>query len=341
VLRSKAALPQSDYHGDMAPPTAWLLTEDKAGMRVQALALAEALGLDYAELTPLVPPLWARLPTHLWPRAAASRWIAPEGPRAFAPPWPDLVISCGRRSVPFALGVRWASEGAVRAVHIQDPRVALDRFDVVVAPAHDELEGANVVTTRGSMTRITPARLEAAAAQFASSLAHLPRPLVAVLLGGSNKVYQFTEERAETLARLLRRVAAAGAGLAITASRRTDARALAVLRAGIADLPATLWAGEEDNPYFGYLGLADAVVVTADSVNMVCEACTTGRPVHVFPLEGRGSAKFRSFHREMRALGYTRPFEGRLEHWHYAPLADAARAAAAIRNRLGLVFGGP
>lgn len=325
----------------MAHPSAWLITEDKAGMRVQALALAEALGAAYAELTPAVPPLWARLPTPLWPRAAASRWLSPEGPRPFAPPWPDLVISCGRRSVPFALGVKRASGGAVRAVHIQDPRVPLDRFDAVIAPIHDRLDGPNVVATRGSMTRITPARLETAAAQFAASLAHLPRPLVAVLLGGSNKVYRFTEDRAATLARMLRSLAEAGAGLAITASRRTDAPALAALRAGIAGLPATLWEGEGDNPYFGYLGLADAVVVTGDSVNMVCEACTTGRPVHVFPLEGRGSEKFRSFHREMRALGYTRPFEGRLEHWHYEPLADAERAAAAIRDRLGLVSRAP
>ncbi|HEY9147010.1 MAG TPA: ELM1/GtrOC1 family putative glycosyltransferase, partial [Thiobacillus sp.] len=92
--------------------------------------------------------------------------------------------------------------------------------------------------------------------------------------------------------------------------------------------------GTGENPYLAYLALADYVVVTADSVNMVSEACTTGKPVFVVELEG-GNRKFRLFHEAMRARGYTRPFAGKLESWRYPALDDVGRVAQEIRNRLG------
>jgi mitochondrial fission protein ELM1 len=106
-----------------------------------------------------------------------------------------------------------------------------------------------------------------------------------------------------------------------------------VLRDSLAGLSCEIWDGTGENPYFGYLGLADAIVATADSVNMVTEACATGKPVHVFHPPG-GSAKFRRFHRSFEEAGYTRPFAGKLEKWSYDPPRETARVAAAIRARL-------
>jgi hypothetical protein len=93
-----------------------------------------------------------------------------------------------------------------------------------------------------------------------------------------------------------------------------------------------VWDGKGDNPYFAMLGTADAIIVTADSVSMISEAASTGKPVHIIELEG-GSAKFARFHQAMRNAGITRPFNGTLENWDYAPLDDTARAAAEIRRR--------
>ena len=104
------------------------------------------------------------------------------------------------------------------------------------------------------------------------------------------------------------------------------------LRAALAGLPAEIWDGTGDNPYFGYLGLADAVIVTSDSVNMVTEAAATGKPVHVVDLEG-GSAKFAAFHAVMREAGVVRPFAGRIEHWDHPPLLETGRVAAMVWER--------
>jgi mitochondrial fission protein ELM1 len=124
--------------------------------------------------------------------------------------------------------------------------------------------------------------------------------------------------------------------LAITPSRRTATERLALLRRRLEGLPAFIWDGSGDNPYFAMLGVADAIIVTADSVSMVSEAAATGKPVYIVELEG-GSRKFARFHQAMRDAGITRPFAGTIETWRYTPPDDTARAAEEIRRRFAEV----
>jgi mitochondrial fission protein ELM1 len=305
--------------------------DGKAGMEVQCLGLAEALGFEPRVKRIQVTKPWRWLPPRLVPDPLGA--IGPKRDR-LAPPWPEMLIASGRQAVAPSMAIRHASGGRTFTVQIQNPVVDPARFDLVVAPRHDRLTGPNVIQTIGGLNRITEARLRAAAAKFGPAFAHLPRPLIAVALGGSNRAYRFTRAIArrlgEDLARLCR---AEGVGLLITASRRTDPSIVALLRAGLNGCAAEIWDGEGDNPYLGYLALAEAFVVTGDSVNMVCEAATTGKPVYVVALAG-GSAKFARFHQALREAGATRPFAGRLEHWSYPPLHDTEAAAAEIRRRL-------
>jgi mitochondrial fission protein ELM1 len=119
----------------------------------------------------------------------------------------------------------------------------------------------------------------------------------------------------------------------VTPSRRTGEAGLTVLRERLAELPVAIWDGAGDNPYYAYLAIADALLVTADSVSMVSEAAATGKPVHILGLDG-GDAKFARFHETMRKAGITRPFTGQIECWSYKPPYDTARAGAALRQRV-------
>ncbi len=331
--------PDADIPGACPPDACWVVTDGRAGMEVQCLGLAEAQGFEPRIKRIQVTRPWRWLPPRLIPDPLAA--INPQGgPRGgpggdpLAPPWPGLLIASGRQAVAPSMAIRRASRGRTFTVQIQNPVVDPANFDVVVAPRHDRLTGANVIVTTGGLNRITEARLSAAAAQFGPAFAHLPHPLIAVVLGGNNRVYRFTPAIArrlgEDLARLCR---SEGAGLLVTASRRTGPGTLALLRAALEGCAAEIWDGQGDNPYLGYLALADALVVTGDSVNMVSEAATTGKPVHVVELKG-GSAKFARFHQTLRETGATRPFAGRLESWSYPPLRDTEAAAAEIRRRL-------
>jgi mitochondrial fission protein ELM1 len=201
---------------------------------------------------------------------------------------------------------------------------------------HDELSGANVIATAGSLHRVTPARLDEAAKRFAARIDALPYPRIAVLIGGTSRAYRLPPGDAAAFGAKLASLARAEHGsLLITASRRTEPDSLAAFANAIRDVPHWLWDGVGDNPYFAFLALADAIVVTGDSVNMVTEATATGKPVYVQSLEGH-STRLSRFHRLMQERGATRPFDGRLETWSYAPVDDTPKVAAAVRRALNL-----
>jgi hypothetical protein len=250
-----------------------------------------------------------------------------------APPWPDLVIGCGRHSAMPALAIRRASGGRTFAAQIQDPRVGRSEFDLLFVPEHDRLRGPRIVVTRGAIHRVTPARLAEARRHF-PALAGLPRPILGVLIGGANRSYRLDFDRLATIADAIAAILRAGGGSAlVTPSRRTGDAGIALLRERLAGLRAEIWGGEGDNPYYAYLAYADTLLVTADSVSMVSEAAATGRPVYIVDLEG-GDAKFARFHALMHEAGMTRPFAGKIEHWSYPPPDDTARAGLVLREQV-------
>ncbi len=312
-------------------PVCWAVSEGHAGMEIQAVALARALGLEPVVKRVKIRKPWRWCPPRYLPAPLSG--VGPGGD-ALGPPWPDIIITCGRQVVAPAAEIRRLSQGRTYAIHIQDPKVPFGWFDLIVAPEHDRVSGANVITGRGGINAITPERLARAAEDFAPLYADLPRPLIGVIIGGSNRVYSLDapvmERLAGQLAELARRN---GAGLAVTPSRRTGAANEAILRKALADSPAEIWDGQSANPYFGILALADSFIVTCDSVNMVSEAATTGKPVQVVELAG-GSAKFKRFHDSLRREGITRAFSGELESWDYPPLQETAKIARKILGRL-------
>lgn len=313
-----------------APALVWAVHDGRVGIRNQVIGLAEAVGLPFVEksFAPQFP--WSWLPPLLW-RDPARVAAAESDP--LAPPWPDLLISAGRICAAAALAVKRASGGRTFLAQIQDPRQARAEFDLLVVPTHDPARGDKVVVTRGAVHRVTPALLAEAERRFAPVVANLPRPRVAVLIGGQNRVYRLDDARLTEIAAQLAALARNGASLLVTPSRRTGAAGERLLRDALSGTPSYIWNGEGDNPYFGFLALADSIIVTGDSVSMVTEAASTGKPVQVIELAG-GSRKFREFHRLMQESGATRPFAGRLERWHYTPVNDTALAGAEIRRRM-------
>ena len=305
----------------------WALTTGEIGMQSQALGLAEAVGGDVTLKTVAAKKPWRWLPGHWAPKRLQAVVANPE---EFGGPPPDIVISCGRRSVPAALALRKA--GAM-AVHIQDPGVPARCFDLVVPTRHDGLTGANVMQTRASIHRITPVKLQAAAEEWQPVFAGKPRPWVAVLVGGKSRAFDFGEGDAKALAAQLQALAKE-ASLLVTTSRRTGEANTKLLKAALPE--AYFWTGEADgpNPYFGLLALADHIVATCDSASMVSEACSTGKPVHVIELPG-GNKRFRTFLDGLYADGFARRFEGApLPEWSYQPPDDTAVVADRIRRML-------
>ncbi len=308
-------------------PFGWVLHDGKAGMSSQAVGLAEAAGFAFVEKRLEIRFPWTCLPPLLWP----APLDAPGGNGArLEPPWPDFVIACGRNTAMPALAIRRASGGHTVTAQIQDPGIGRREFDLSIVPEHDRRRGPRVVVTRGAVHRVTPARL-AAARDRSPRLAAMPRPILTVLIGGSNKAYRLTLHRVEEIADAVVAILRMRGGSAlVTPSRRTGSQGVALLQERLAGQPAEIWDGAAENPYFAYLAFADAFLVTADSVSMISEAAATGKPIHILDLDG-GNAKFVRFHQIMRNAGITRAFAGRIEEWSYPVPNDTARAGAALR----------
>lgn len=322
-----------------APLSIWVVSDGRIGMENQALGLAEAV----QRLTPAAitvkrvrwRPVFDKLPSALKTSWMLDLSSDPTEPAA-GEVWPDLWIATGRATLPMSARVRKQSGGKTFVVQTQDPRWRSGAYDLIVAPAHDRIEGTNVLSITGSPHRVTAERLAEGAAAFADRLESLPRPRVAAMVGGRSRAFDLTEGHAADLAnRIAAAVEAAGGSLMLTFSRRTPEAARTIMTARLQHLPGQIWDGEGPNPYFAFLRFADHILVTEDSANMAAEAASTGQPVHILPMIPLKSGdKFARLHADLRERGAARPFDGTLEASTYAPLAETDRAARAVLDRM-------
>ena len=284
-----------------APPRVWTLLGEREGDNAQIRGLAEALGWP-AEAKRLTftrnYKLWNLL-------LGASLLSLDRGhSAALGAPWPDLVIAAGRRSAPVARWIRKQSGGRSRLVHIGRPWAPLGCFDLVVTtPQYGLPQRPNVLHNALPIVRSNAARLAEAGVRWTPRLAALPRPLVALLVGGDSPPYVLDPGTAERLGREAADCAhALGGTLLVTCGPRVRApasEALAVAARGPGHFHR--WRPDDpDNPYLAYLALADRFIVTGDSASMLAEACATGKPVSIFPLPERADWRWRTTRRVQR-----------------------------------------
>ena len=303
------------------------VTDGHAGNRRQAEALAHALGHEDAPHLTLAPTGWANAwAPRLFPGAAQA--LGEAFSHALHSP-PTVVIGCGRQA---AMATRLMRRSGSRAIHILDPRIDARHWDRVIVPMHDRLRGDNVIPMLGSLHEVDDLWLAEARHDF-PSLADIAAPRIALLVGGPSKHWSMDDAGLRiALAGLNEAVTAQGGSLMITASRRTPPAWRTMLREAGAKLA---WCDERDgvNPYRGLLGWADAIVCTADSVNMLSEACATTVPVHVIGgeyLHGRP----RGFLDAMLARARVRMFDGDLDVFPVIPLRETARVAELLHGWL-------
>lgn len=324
---------------DRPPLSIWVVSDGRTGIENQALGLAEAVQRLFPSGITVKRIRWLkafdRLPSALkadWMLAPSSDPVTPASGEA----WPDLWIATGRAALPLSAQARRRSGGRTLVVQTQAPRWRDDAYDLIVAPAHDQTTGSNVLSITGSPHRVTPQRLAEGAAAFAERIEALPHPRVAVLIGGRSRAHDLPVAHAAVLAdRIAEAVSAAGGSILATFSRRTPPEARAAMTQRLSALPGLIWDETGPNPYFAFLHFADHILVTEDSANMAAEAASTGRPVHILPMIPLKSGdKFARLHADLRQRGASRPFDGALDAWTYEPLAETERAARDVIRRL-------
>ena len=333
----KSTLVSKTFEPEISFPertSCWIFSDGKAGNNTITTGVVDQLRLRatinqikaqgvYNRLAP-----YCRPPSHDRPGRKGA---------LLSPPWPDLAIGCGRLTAPYIRELHNLNDQPTFTVMMLDPKTGPDTADMFWVPQHDKRRGGNVITTLTSPHRFSPDLLATLREDVPSSIADLKGRRVALLIGGPNGDYRYGIQDVGRLVALISDVAALpDISLMITTSRRTPEALLQPIAFAAKRADHYLWQpGEGDNPYPHFLANADAFIVTADSVNMIGEACATGKPVHVFHPRG-GSAKFNRFHKALTAHGATRPIETAddlLEDWSYEPLYSATEIAAEIARR--------
>ncbi|CAL9000132.1 unnamed protein product [Prunus brigantina] len=273
---------------------------------------------------------------------------------------PILVVASGRDTISVASSIKRLASDNVFVVQIQHPRLHLNRFDLVITPKHDyypltpeaqkqvpqfihrwltprEPPDRHVVLTTGALHQIDAAALRNAASAWRDEFATLPKPILVVNIGGPTGNCRYGADLAKQLTTNLHSVLASCGSIRICFSNRTPEKVSNVITKELGDNPKVyIWDGQEPNPHMGHLAWADAFVVTADSVSMISEVCSTGKPAYIMGAE-RCTWKLSEFHKSLKERGVVRPFTGSeniSESWSYPPLNDTAEAASRVHKAL-------
>ncbi|CAI8616249.1 unnamed protein product [Vicia faba] len=273
---------------------------------------------------------------------------------------PLLVVACGRDTISTASSIKSLASQNVFVVQIQHPRLHLNRFDMVITPKHDyypltpqgqeqvprlirswitprDPPDSHVVLTTGALHQIDFTAIRSAAATWHDEFAHVHRPLLAVNIGGPTRNCRYGGDLAKQLVASLLSVLTSCGSVRISFTEKTPQKVANIITKELGNNPKVyIWDGQGPNPHMGHLAWADAFVVTADSVSMISEACSTGKPVYVVGSE-RCKWKFAEFHKSLRERGVVRAFTGSediSESWSYPPLNDTADAANRVREAL-------
>ncbi len=303
-------------------PRVWLIIGDKAGDNAQVQAVAEALNwpIEVKHLVFQTPyqqgkPKFKPSLEHL--DCALSDPLTP--------PWPDLILTIGRRPAMAALWIKQQSGGRTKVVLLGRPKGYFSQFDLVVTSAQYLVtHRPNVVKLTLPLLKVNEKALAEAVSVWRDRLAHLPRPLIAVLVGGETKPYRFDVKVARKLLEEVQAVCGQGT-LYLSTSRRTPGEVVETLQA-LKPNNALLYRygldKPEDNPYLALLGLADGCIVTADSISMMVEVLRLRKPLAIFSLPVRGKMRlefkrfflsllggrdFSAFHRLLFERGWAVP----------------------------------
>jgi|TARA_Y100000310_G_scaffold179756_1_gene179709 hypothetical protein len=313
----------------MLKPKALLLTEGYHGMISQVEGLAKALNADFQHRIVRLNWLWNYIPPKLSP---VSRLILKNEQYITENEKFDLVISCGRKSVIPSIFIKKKNK-KIFTIHIQDPKVRFNNFDLIVAPEHDELKGENVITSKGAIHYITRLEIEKARSYLLDKIQN--EKIVSLILGGPNKYYNFSNEELTNIFREIKSsFISQGYKAIIIPSMRTPKK--------IIDLAINEFLTDgfvvnsvDKQAYLSSLAIANSIVVTCDSTSMISEAATSGKPIFVAHMQPkRNNYRFKRFYKLFGELGVIKNLGEKVENWTYDSFNEAERIAAIINSRL-------
>ena len=308
---------------------ALLLTQGMHGMISQVEGMAKALNTEYSHKIVRLSFPWNQIPPKLTP---ISEIILRDKIYLTESETPDLIISCGRKSVIPSILIK-KKNPKIFTIHIQDPKVSFKNFDAIVAPEHDNLKGDNIYNSKGAIHYITNLEINNARQYLADKIKS--EKIVSLILGGPNKYYSFKSDQIINIFNQIKSIFVSdGYKVIIIPSMRTPKETidLAIKEMGSYGHVVNK---VDKQAYLSAYALANYVIVTCDSTSMISEAATSGKPIFVAHMKAKkNNYRFKKFFELFKQMGITRDLGEQIETWTYNKHNEAQRIAIDIKNKI-------
>ena len=305
---------------------ALLLTQGMHGMVSQVEGLAKALKLNFKHQKIKLKPIWNLLPPKLTPiseNLLTEKFVCDS----------KIIISCGRKSVIPSIALKKRFGSQIFNIHIQDPKVSFNHFDIIISPEHDGIKGDNILTTRGSIHYLT--KKEIAENSKYIQINKGKKQIVTFVIGGPNKYYNYSEEQIHFMFNKIKMLFTPDRfKIIVIPSYRTPER---IIKKAYNTFGFNHYVVKEidKKAYLSSLAIADYIIVTCDSTSMISEAAVTGKPVYMAMMKpNRGIRRFKSFYSQFKKLGIAKELTDSVDNWSYDKLDEVNRIAPIIKEKM-------
>tara|TARA_B100001123_G_scaffold164626_1_gene189607 strand:+ start:192 stop:1136 length:945 start_codon:yes stop_codon:yes gene_type:complete len=306
-----------------------LLTEGMHGMISQVEGLAKALDIEFTHHKVELKSFWKLVPPRLTPISKVS--FKELNLSSF-----DIIISCGRKSVIPSIYLKKNSQKKIYNIHVQDPKVNFDYFDIIVAPEHDGITGNNIINTKGAIHYLNETEIKDNSNYLKPFIKNDGRKIFALILGGPNKYYDYSTKNMKRIFSILYNLnKKQNFQLVVIPSMRTPKNTIQYAKEFFGE-SHTVIENIDKKAYLSALALSEYIIVTCDSSSMISEAALTGKPIYVANiLPNRSDRRFQKFRNLFRELNITRNLGEPFENWSYEKLDETNRVAKIIKQKIG------
>ena len=308
---------------------ALLLTEGMHGMISQVEGMAKALGVEYSHKIVRLNFPWNLIPPKFTP---ISNIILKDKIYIDNNEIPDLIISCGRKSVIPSIFLK-KKNSKIFTIHVQDPKVNFKNFDAIIAPEHDSLKGDNVYNSKGAIHYITETEIIKARQYLVDKIKS--EKIVSLILGGPNKYYSFRSDQIINIFNQIKSIFASnGYKIIVIPSMRTPKEIIDLAIKEMGSFGHVVNKVDKE-AYLSAYALANFIIVTCDSTSMISEAATSGKPIFVAHMKTKkNNYRFKRFFELFKQMRITRDLGEKVEPWTYNKHNEAQRIALEIKNKI-------
>jgi len=308
---------------------ALLLTEGMHGMISQVEGMAKALDTEYSHKIVRLSFPWNLIPPKFTP---ISQIVLKDKIYISENETPDLIISCGRKSVVPSIFLK-RKNSKIFTIHIQDPKVSFKNFDAIVAPEHDNLSGNNIYSSKGAIHYVTQSEIDNAKTYLKENINS--EKVVSLILGGPNKYYNFDIDQLVNIFNQIKSdFVSRGYKVIVIPSMRTPK---SIIELAIKEMSSCGHVVDkvDKKAYLSAYALANYVIVTCDSTSMISEAATSGKPIFVAHMKAKkNNYRFKRFFELFKQMGITKDLGEKVENWTYNKHNEAQRIALELKNKI-------